>query len=301
MKSQKIVPNLWFDRQAQEAVDFYTALFPKSEIGKITHYGKEGFEIHGMPEGSVLTVDFELEGCRFLALNGGPAFAFNPSVSFFVVCETAEEVEALWRQLVAWGQELMPLDQYPWSQRYGWLIDRFGLSWQISLDKKEGVGQKITPLLFFTGSQRGRAREAHDFYPEVFPHSSSDGMALYEPGEPGPEGMVKHAQFRLGGQTFMVMDSGVDNDFPFTEAVSMIVHCQSQEEVDYYWEKLQSGGGQEQQCGWLKDRFGVSWQIVPEHLDALLNKSDKECSERVMKAMLQMTKLDIAALQRAAL
>jgi len=111
--------------------------------------------------------------------------------------------------------------------------------------------------------------------------------------------MVKHAQFKLEGQTFMAMDSAVENDFPFNEAISMIVKCASQKEVDYYCEKLLSGGGRDQQCGWLKDRFGVAWQIVPEKLDTLLNAPDKRRSERVMKAMLQMKKLDVDASQKA--
>lgn len=158
---QKITPNLWFDRQAEEAVNFYTSIFKNSKIGKISRYGKEGFEIHGMPEGTVLTVEFQIEGQKFLALNGGPQFKFS-------------------------------------------------------------------------------------------------------------------------------------------EAVSFIVNCVTQEEVDYYWEKLTQGGDEKAQvCGWLKDKYGVSWQIVPTALGKLLQDKDAAKSGRVMKAMLQMKKLDIKSLKQA--
>jgi predicted 3-demethylubiquinone-9 3-methyltransferase (glyoxalase superfamily) len=158
---QKITPCLWFDDQAEEAANYYVSIFKNSRVDRITHYGKEGFELHGRPEGSVMTVEFELDGQIFTALNGGPVFEFN-------------------------------------------------------------------------------------------------------------------------------------------EAVSFQVSCESQEEVDYYWEKLSEGGDENaQQCGWLKDKYGVSWQIVPTVLLGLLSGYDPEKSERVMKAMLQMKKLDIQGLQEA--
>jgi predicted 3-demethylubiquinone-9 3-methyltransferase (glyoxalase superfamily) len=158
---QKITPCLWFDDKAEEAAKFYASIFKNSKIGDITHYRKEGYEIHGREEGSVLTVDFEIEGQKFVALNGGPIFKFN-------------------------------------------------------------------------------------------------------------------------------------------EAISFQVHCETQEEVDYYWEKLSEGGDEKaQQCGWLKDRYGVSWQIVPIVLIKMLKDKDTTKSERVMKVMLQMHKLDINPLERA--
>jgi predicted 3-demethylubiquinone-9 3-methyltransferase (glyoxalase superfamily) len=120
---QKIVPCLWFDSQAEEAARFYASVFPNSKIGQITHYGKAGQEIHGRPEGSVLTVEFELDGQTFTALNGGPLFRFNEAVSFQIFCETQEEVDDYWDKLSAGGD--------PAAQQCGWLRDRFGLSWQV--------------------------------------------------------------------------------------------------------------------------------------------------------------------------
>ena len=158
---QKISPCLWFDDQGEEAAKFYTSIFKDSKIGDVTRYGKEGYEIHGREEGTVMTVEFEIEGQKFLALNGGPIFKFNEAISFQVYCET-------------------------------------------------------------------------------------------------------------------------------------------QEEVDYYWEKLSEGGDEKaQQCGWLKDKYGVSWQIVPNILIKMLKDKDSEKSQRVMKAMLQMHKLDISTLKKA--
>ena len=118
-----ITPCLWFDNQAQEAAAFYTAIFRNSRIGRITRYGKEGFEIHGRPAGSVMTVEFELDGQAFTALNGGPVFKFNEAVSFQVQCETQEEVDFYWDKLSEGGDEQ--------AQQCGWLKDKFGLSWQV--------------------------------------------------------------------------------------------------------------------------------------------------------------------------
>lgn len=300
MSKQKITPNLWFDGQAEEAVRFYVSCFEDGRIGNVSRYGKEGQEKHGKPEGEVMTMEFELFGRGFTALNGGPQFKINPSINFFVRCDTKEEVNKLWNQLIAGGEAMMPLDKYEWSEYYGWLNDRFGASWQIMLDDPENVQHKISPLFFFTGDVQGKAKEAHDFYLNVFKNSSSEGVARYEaPGEK-IDGMVMHSQFLLEGQTFMAMDSGVENDFPFNEAVSLIIHCDNQDEVDYYWSRLLENGGVEQQCGWLKDQFGVSWQIIPRELSRLMSDPDKERAGRAMNAMLKMIKLDIEELKRAA-
>ena len=282
---QKIKPFLWFDQQAEEAVDFYTTVFKNAKKGEAVRNN-----------GAVLVQDFWLDGQKFSALNGGPMFQFNPSVSFYVVCETEAETDATWQQLAEGGQVLMPLDQYPWSQKYGWVQDRFGLSWQISWGKIEEVGQKCTPLLMFCGAQQGRAEEALQLYTALFADASVDGIMYYGAGEQGPEGQVVHAQFKLNGETFMVMDSGVEQPFTFNEAVSFVVNCDTQEEVDFFWEKLIADGGQESQCGWLKDKFGVSWQIIPEALPRLLGDPDPAVAQRAMAAMKQMKKIDIAKL-----
>lgn len=296
--TQKIIPHLWFDDQAEEAVDFYTSLFDNSKIGNISRYIEEGQEIHGQEAGTVMTVDFDLEGCKFVALNGGPHFSFTPAISFFVICETEPEVDALWGKLSEGGTALMPLKQYDWSEKYGWIEDRFGLTWQISLGKLEEVGQKITPSLMYV-SEEGKAEKAVTLYTSLFAESDVEGILRYGPGEDQPEGTVMHAQFYLNGGAFMAMDSSPEQaDFTFNEAVSFLINCESQEEVDYFWEKL-SADPKAEQCGWLKDPFGVSWQVSPIALQEMLQDSDPDKVARVTKAFLQMKKLDIQKLREA--
>ncbi|MFC4870781.1 VOC family protein [Negadavirga shengliensis] len=287
---------LWFDNQAEEAVKFYTGLFEDGQVSQITRYGKEGKDIHGMAEGSVMTMAFEIGGQRFTALNAGPHFTFNPSVSFFIVCETEKELATLWSALSERGTVLMPLDKYDWSERYGWVNDRFGLSWQVALGKLEDVGQKITPSLLFVGDQAGRAEEAIKLYTSVFKDAEVVGILKNTAVDDGVEGTVKHAQFTLNGQVFMAMDSSLEHDFSFNEAISFVVNCKTQEEVDYYWEML-SEGGEEGPCGWLKDRFGLSWQVVPVMLAEAMRDAGK--AEKITKAFMQMKKLDIKRLEAA--
>ena len=189
----------------------------------------------------------------------------------------------------------MPLDKYPFSEKYGWVADKFGLSWQLNL---ASFAQKITACLMFVGEQNGKAEEAMNFYVSLFKNSSIDSVERYVAGERNVEGAVKHGEFSLSGQRFIAMDGGNDHPFTFTEAQSLLVDCKTQEEVDEFWKKL-SEGGQESQCAWLKDKYGLSWQIVPTVLIEMLQDKDPEKAKRVMEAMLQMTKIDIATLKQA--
>ncbi len=152
--------------------------------------------------------------------------------------------------------------------------------------------QKITPFLWFND----QAEEAMQFYTSIFKHSKSGPVSRYGKGAPMPEGTVMSATFQLEGQEFMALNGGPV--FAFTPAISFFVNCETQAEVDELWEKL-SAGGEKQQCGWLKDKFGVSWQIVPTTLGELLGSKDPEKSARVMQAMLKMTKIDIEGLIKA--
>lgn len=298
--TQKRISNcLWFDGTAEPAARFYTTLFQNASLGQITRYGKEGHDVHGQPEGQVMTLSFNLAGTQFLGLNGGPQLKLNPSISYFVVCETEQETDQLWQQLSDGGTALMPLDKYDWSPKYGWIQDRYGLSWQISWGKLTDVGQKISPSLMFVNQQHGRAEEAINFYISIFKTNSEIiGILKYTKGESSPEGTVKHAQFTLLGQVFMAMDSEYKHNFNFNEGISLVVNCDTQEEIDYYWTQL-SQGGEEGPCGWLKDKFGLSWQVVPTILDELLKHPNKTKTESVVKAFLQMKKFDIKQLKEA--
>ncbi|GHA27178.1 VOC family protein [Salinimicrobium marinum] len=300
-RKQKIVPNLWFDREAEAAVNFYTSVFDNSSVNSQLKYSKVGQEIHGQEAGTVMSIGFQLEGCQMLALNGGPQFKFNPSISFFVLCKDEEEINRLWKELVEEGEVYMELDSYDWSSRYGWLQDRFGLHWQLMV-ATENSEQNIVPMLMFTGDSHGKAESAIRYYTSVFEDSNLEGILKYgEEDQNGyAMGAVKHAQFQLEGKTFMAMDSGVTHEFPFNESISFIVNCKDQKEIDSYWGKLtREGDPNAQQCGWLKDKFGISWQIIPEDIEKILNDPDKAKAHQAMEALLAMKKIDLAGLKNS--
>jgi predicted 3-demethylubiquinone-9 3-methyltransferase (glyoxalase superfamily) len=273
-----IYPCLWFDGQAKAAAELYGKVFGNSRI---------------LDENPIV-VTIELHGQKFMLLNGGPMYRPNPSISFMVNCETGQEVDKTWEKLIEGGTPMMPLDKYPWSERYGWVQDRFGISWQLYLGKMDETGQKFSPTLMFTHEQCGKAEEAIQFYTSLFPDSSVTGILKYNAADDDEEGLVKHAQFKLDGYVLMAMDSSFDHAFRFSEGISIAVDCETQEEIDHYWNRMTADGGEESMCGWLKDKFGVSWQIVPAILPKLMADPDK--SEKVVQAFLKMRKFDIATL-----
>jgi predicted 3-demethylubiquinone-9 3-methyltransferase (glyoxalase superfamily) len=298
MTEQKIVPNLWFDTDAEEAAQLYTSVFKDSRILETARYSKAGQEVHGQAPGSVMTVEYEVAGYRFVALNGGPAFKFNPSISFLVTLDRKEEVDAVWNELARGGEVLMALDAYPFSERYGWLADRYGLSWQLSLGDEGSA--PVIPTLMFVGDRVGQAEAAMNYYTSVFTDSKVGEAFRYPAGsEPDKEGTISFGPFVLAGQDFAAMDSAQDHGFSFNEAISFIVNCDDQKEVDYYWSRL-SAVPESEQCGWVKDKFGVSWQVVPTVLNQLLADPDRDKADRVMETMLAMKKLDIEELRAAA-
>jgi predicted 3-demethylubiquinone-9 3-methyltransferase (glyoxalase superfamily) len=296
-----IVPHLWFDKEAKEAVGIYTSLIPNSTITNVT-------TLHGTPSGDCDIVSFELSGQPFMAISAGPLFKFNPSISFHIKCRTKDEVDALWEKLSRGGNVRMPLGAYPFSERYGWVEDRYGLSWQV-IFADGGMKQRITPVLMFVGKVCGKAEEAVNFYAAVFksaPVAEAETgtaqahiLARYGKGEePDREGTVKYASFTLLGQEFGAMDSAREHKFAFNEAVSFIVRCDTQKEIDYYWDQL-SADPKAEQCGWLKDKYGLSWQIVPAIMGKMMGDKDQEKVARVTHAFLKMKKFDIDALKRA--
>lgn len=295
----KITPHLWFDKQAEEAVNFYVAVFGKGKIGNAARYPEAGKEIHGMEPGTVMTMEFEIDGCPFLALNGGPHFKFTPAISFMVHCASKEEVDTLWQKLIEGGSVLMPIDAYPFSERYGWLKDKYGVTWQLIFSNGMAIEQKIVPSLMFAGTVAGKAEEAINFYTALFENSSVGMIARYPADQaPDKEGTIMYADFTLAGQKFAAMDSARVHDFTFNEAVSLLVICKDQAEIDELWSKL-SAVPEAEQCGWLKDMYGVSWQIVPAGMAEIMNNPDKEKTNRAMAAMMQMKKIDIAKLLSA--
>jgi predicted 3-demethylubiquinone-9 3-methyltransferase (glyoxalase superfamily) len=289
---RKIVPFLWFDKVNDEAANLYLSAFSPSSLRSVTKLPKA-------PSGAVEIYAVDLLDSEFHLMSAGPEFKFTPAISFLVTCNRASEVDHIWQKLVAGGSVLIELGSYPFSERYGWLADKFGVSWQIMFTGEQPVRQRIIPFLMFTGEQFFRADEAIQFYTSIFPNSGVEDIQRYHEGEePNQPGSVKFAEFKLDGQLFAAMDSYYDHGFTFNEAISLVGNCETQEEMDYYWEKL-SADPEAEMCGWLKDRFGVSWQIVPTIMYEMQQTQDADRLARVTEAFLQMKKFDIAALQKA--
>jgi predicted 3-demethylubiquinone-9 3-methyltransferase (glyoxalase superfamily) len=296
---QKITPHLWFDKEAKEAAGFYASIFPNSKITNVT-------TIRNTPSGDCDVVSFELSGQPFMAISAGPFFKFNPSISFILNFDASkdsrarENLDAFWNKLSQGGTVLMELGKYPFSERYGWVQDKYGLSWQLILTNPEG-GERpfITPFLMFVGAGAGKAEEASNFYLSVFQDSKRGVIARYPKGmEPDKEGTIMFTDFMLGNQWLAAMDSAHEHKFFFNEAISFIVNCDAQQEIDYYWEKL-SAVSEAEQCGWLKDKYGLSWQIVPTILGKMISDPDPARSQGVVEVFLQMKKIDIEGLKKA--
>ncbi len=275
--NKTIYPCLWFNNEAKQAAEFYCSVFSDTVI----------------TTENPMVVTFESAGQKFMCLNGGPKFTFNPSISFFVFFKNIKEINKTWKNLLKGGSALMPIDKYDWSTRYGWVKDQFGITWQLSLGDMWEVSQKFSPALMFTGKQHGKAEQAIQFYTSVFECSTVTGIMRYDKREKESDVSVKHAQFKLSNHAFLAMDSILQDDFSFNEAISFVVECETQEKIDYYWNKL-TDGGEESQCGWLRDKFGVSWQIVPSILEKLM--SDPSKSDRIINAFLKMKKFEIEKL-----
>ena len=291
---------------AKEAAEFYTSIFPDSKIMNIT-------TLHNTSSGDSDVVSFELWGQKFMAISAGPLFKFNPSVSFIVNFDpllfdrssspekdAREKIDIVWEKLSEGGTVLIPIDKYPFSERYGWIQDKYGLSWQLILTNPEGDPRPpILPSLMFVGDKWGKAEEAINFYLSVFKDSKMGLVYRYGPNqEPDKEGTIMFADFMLENYWFAAMDSAREHKFAFNEAISFMVYCDTQKEIDYYWEKL-SAVPEAEQCGWLKDKYGVSWQIVPTAMDEMMSNGTREQIERVTQAFLPMKKLDIAKLKEA--
>jgi predicted 3-demethylubiquinone-9 3-methyltransferase (glyoxalase superfamily) len=295
----KIVPHLWYDREAKEAAEFYVSIFPDSEVTSVT-------TLRDTPGGDTDIVSFDLWGQSFMAISAGPLFKFTPAISFIVNFDPSREKDArqmldvAWERLSEGGTALMPLDKYPFSERYGWVQDRYGLSWQLILTDPAGEPRPaIVPSLMFVGDVAGKAEEATDFYLSVFGNSKRGSLFRYGQGQaPDKEGTVMFTDFMLEGQWLAAMDSAQTHDFTFNEAISLIVRCDGQQEIDRYWEKL-SAVPEAEQCGWLKDRYGVSWQIAPAAMDEMMRNGTPEQIERVTQAFLPMKKFDLSALEKA--
>ncbi|MDI4647760.1 VOC family protein [Cohnella hashimotonis] len=294
-----IVPHLWFDREAREAAAFYSSVFPDSAIKSVT-------TLRDTPSGDSDIVSFTVWGRPFMAISAGPLFKINPSVSFMVNFDPSlddragELLDEIWDKLSDGGAPLMPLGEYPFSKRYGWIRDKYGVNWQLILTNPEGEPRPtIIPSLMFTGDNAGRAEEARELYLSVFERSRPGQLHRYGPGRaPDREGTVMFSDFMVENTWMTAMDSAHNHGFTFNEAVSLLVRCDTQAQIDAYWSAL-SADPQAEQCGWLKDKFGLSWQIAPAAMDDMMANGTPEQIARVTAAFMPMKKLDIAKLEQA--
>ena len=291
---KKITPNLWFNGNAKEAVDFYASVFPDTSVISTSHYPKSKEE--GLAEfqlnmaGNVLSIDFEIMGFRFVAINAGPEFTPNPSISFFITLDSKEDIDELWGKLADGGKELMSLAKYPFSEYYGWVQDKYNVSWQLILNNPEGDRRpKVMPSLLFTQEKNGKAEEAITFYTSVFKNSKTGQLVRRTEDDPmAKAGTLAFGDFMVENTWIAAMDGGAGHDFTFNEGVSLLISCKDQDEIDHYWEKLTTVGGEESVCGWLKDKYGVSWQVTPDNMEELMKKPD------AFKIMMKQKKIIIS-------
>lgn len=277
--AHSIYPCFWFDNQGQQAAEFYCSIFNNANITASNPF----------------VTEFNLNGFKVMALNGGPKFNINPAISLFVNCNNIDDVNQIWDKLIVGGKAMIDIGEYDWSKRYGWLQDKFGITWQISHSENPEHHQHITTAMLFTSNAFGQAKVAMNFYCNIFKDA---GITQHIPYTNSNEldGKTLYAEFNLHNTPFIAMDGPGEHHFTFSEGVSLVVNCDTQEEIDHYWHAL-SAVPQAEQCGWLKDKFGISWQIVPSILGKLM--SDPTRAQRVTEAFLKMKKFDIETLLNA--
>jgi predicted 3-demethylubiquinone-9 3-methyltransferase (glyoxalase superfamily) len=294
---QRITPNVWFNGTAAEATAFYASVLPGGRVTHTDYYPTEGlpdFQKH--LAGKELVVEFEVAGYRFMGINAGPEFPVNPAISFMLNFDPSVDdaarahLDEIWTALAEGGRVLMPLDSYDFSPRYGWVQDRYGVTWQLMLTNPEGEPRPfVIPCLTFGDVAQNRAGEAVAYYTSVFPGTRAGTLATYsEAVGTADAGSVMFADLEVLGQWFAFMDAASPQDFTFTPGVSLMVECADQAEIDRYWDAL-SAVPEAEQCGWCTDRFGVSWQIVPSGMSEYLGKPG------AYEKMLSMKKIDLAA------
>ncbi len=266
---QKIIPHLRYNNDAKEAAEFYTSIFPASKIVNIDIS-------HDSQAGDLHKVSFELWGEKFIAADAGPDFKFTPAISFMVNFDplffesspsqeeaAIKKLDEIWEKLSEGGMVMMPVGEYPFSKRYGWIQDKYGLSWQLILTNPAGEARPpIISSLLFVGESCGHAEEALNYYLSIFKNSKQGNIVRYMAGqEPNKEGTIMFSDFMLENYWFSAMESAYDHKFTFNETKSFLVICDDPKEIDYYRENLYADS-KYMQNGWFKDKFGISWQVI---------------------------------------
>lgn len=268
---QRIVPSIWCRGTADQAAAFYQAVFPGTETVQSTTYPSQDLpDFQREMAGQTLTHELSVNGYRMVLINAGEEFQPTPALSFFVHITDRAELTDVWHKLLDGGTALMDLGEYDFSSYYGWVADRFGVNWQLMLADPEYPRPYIVPNLMFSGPVQNQAAAAVDSYVDLFPDAKLGTRVTYPEGQgPVTEESVVFSDFTLYSEPLSAMDSGVEQPFTFSEGVSLMVNARDQAEIDHLWEAL-SAVPEAEACGWCKDAYGVSWQIVPENMDELM-------------------------------
>ncbi|HEL2056651.1 TPA: VOC family protein [Streptococcus suis] len=286
---QTIIPHLWYDTEAKEAVAFYVELFG----GKIDWT----YTITDTPSGDSDLIQFQLGDMTLAAISAGPYFKLNESMSLMVNVANKDEVTCLYQTLSEGGRVLMPLGEYPFSPYYVWLEDRFGLSWQLSYAPDLDKPYQFDICLLFSQEQVGLAQPMLDYYKDKLPQASVGQLSYYGEGEAAVEAAkLNYAELLVAGQKMIVMDHGYGGEASFNEAFSLMVYVDSQDELNFYYDLL-SAVPEAEMCGWVKDQFGISWQIVPRILMEAYDTASPETVKAVNAVVMTMKRLDIATIQ----
>ncbi|HFU4450294.1 TPA: VOC family protein [Streptococcus suis] len=286
---QTIIPHLWYDKDAKEAVAFYVDLFG----GKVDWT----YTITDTPSGDSDLIQFQLGDMTLAAISAGPYFKLNESMSLMVNVASKDEVTRLYQALSEGGRILMPLGEYPFSPYYVWLEDRFGLSWQLSYAPDLDKPYRFDICLLFSQEQVGLAQPMLDYYKDKLPQASVGQLSFYGEGEAAVEAAkLNYAELLVAGQKMIVMDHGYGGEASFNEAFSLMVYVDSQDELNFYYDLL-SAVPEAEMCGWVKDQFGISWQIVPRMLMEAYDTASPEKVKAVNAAVMTMKRLDIATIQ----
>ncbi|PQZ88111.1 hypothetical protein CQ018_16810 [Arthrobacter sp. MYb227] len=280
---QKLNVNLWMSGTGGEAAAFYADALPDATTQVVARYPTEGLlEFQKPLAGEPLTLWVTVRGQKFTLINAGEDFTPNPSISLMLNFDPLDydgnleaakaDLDATWSKLSQGGGVLMELGEYPYSARYGWVQDKYNVSWQLILSDQEGDRRPfLMPTLLFGGAAQNRAGEAIDYYEDVFGARAGMLVAYDEPTEAASAGAVMFADFALEDDWVSVMDSAVPQPFTFGPGVSLEWPCDGQAELDRLWDAL-TAVPEAEQCGWLTDKFGVSWQIVPSNMDELMSR-----------------------------
>lgn len=276
-----IFPCLWMDNNGREAATFYCDIFKYASV---------------LEDNNIVEM-LGIFGQKLMLLNADTKIQKNASISFTVTSNSEDDIQRFWDGLSEGGMVLMPLDSYPWSKKYGWVKDKYDVTWQLYYGElPEGEVQRMVPTLMFIHENKGKAKAAMEFYTSIFPESMINSVLDYgEGGEDDIPENVQHAQFTINDYTLFCMDNSYDHKFYFNEGISLVVECKNQEEIDYYWNSLTANGGEESMCGWLKDKYGVSWQIIPENIiDLLKNPGAMDNMTKMKKIIIEDLKGELS-------